>query len=119
MASNDLTQIQQGLTAYIGAAQAAVPFEGRAKNQIVAGLLADELLKVSQVELNTPCDPYILVPLFKANIIFLKQQQHVLSQGNIQEETKQRILQYQAMIEVFEKLIKENTPTTKDKANNV
>ena len=105
--NNALEQIRTGIINYIGAAQAAVPFEGRAKNQVIVGLLADEILKIAQIQPSAPCDPYILIPLFKANIIFLKQQQNVLSL-NLSDENKQKILQYEAMIEIFEQLIENN-----------
>lgn len=110
--SNDLIQIKAGLTNYIGAAISAVPYNGRAKNQIVAGMLMDALLEASQLEKNAPCDPYILIPMFKGVIIFLKQQILVLSQEK-NPAYKERADLYQQIISVFEGLIKENTPAAK------
>ena len=109
--SNDLEQIRAGLTNYVGAAAQAAPFEGKAKNQIVVSLLVDELLAASQLEKGAPCDSYVLVPLFKGINIYLKQQIILLSKDPT-EENKQRVLNYDAMIRIFEELIKENTPKT-------
>lgn len=110
--SNDLEQIRDGFMNYIGAAISAIDLEGRAKNQVICGMLCDAVLGCAQMEPKTPCDPYILVPLFKANIIFLRQQMNILSQ-NPTEQNKKRMLTYQAMIEVYDGLIKENSPRTK------
>ena len=104
-----LQQIQSGLVSYIGAIQEATPFKGKAKNQIVVGILMDEVLKTSQTKVNQPCDLYILIPLFKANIIILKQQIQLLSQQNVTEEIKEKFLQYPAIIEVFQNLISRNS----------
>lgn len=114
MYSNDLEQVRAGLINYIGVIQNIVPFEGRAKNQIVASILVDETLSVARTDAKSPyCDPYILVPMFKGMIGVLKQQQFVLAQAPSQEN-KERIMKYQAMIEEFEYLIKQNSPETKD-----
>jgi len=110
--SNDLEQIRSGLINYIGTIQSVVPFEGRAKNQIVASILVDETLNAAKTEAGSHyCDPYVLVPMFKGIIGVLKQQQQVLHQ-NGGEENRQRIVRYEAMIEEFEELIKENSPKT-------
>lgn len=119
MYSNDLEQVRAGLISYIGVIQSIVPFEGRAKNQIVASILVDETLNTAKTQNDSPyCDPYILVPMFKGIIGVLKQQQYVLAQKPTQDN-KERIIKYQAMIEEFEQIIKENTPETKDKPNDV
>lgn len=110
--SNDIEQIRNGLMSYIGSIQEVLPFEGKAKNQIVAGILMDEVLGVSQTDETKYCDPYILVPMFKGVIGFLKQQQSVLAQKPT-PENKDRIIVYQEIINVFDTLIKENMPETK------
>ena len=112
--SNDIEQMRAGLINYIGAIQQVVPFEGHAKNQIVASILMDEILDVARTEPKNPyCDPYILVPLFKGVIGVLKQQQVVLMKNPV-AANRERVIRYEAMIEEFEKLLKENTPETKD-----
>ena len=111
--SNDLEQIRSGLINYIGTIQSVVPFEGRAKNQIVASILVDETLNVAKTQSGSHyCDPYVLVPMFKGIIGVLRQQQQVLEQGSRSEEDKQRIIRYEAIIEEFQDLIKENSPKT-------
>lgn len=113
--SNDLEQMRAGLINYIGAIQSVVPFEGRAKNQIVASILVDEVLNVAKTKADNPyCDPYVLVPMFKGIIGVLKQQQQVLMKIPV-AANRERVMQYEAMIGEFERLIKENTPETKDK----
>lgn len=109
MYSNDLEQIRSGFISYIGSIQEVIPFEGKAKNQIIAGILMDEVLAVSQTDETKYCEPYILVPMFKGVIGFLKQQQSVLAEKPIQEN-KDRIIVYQEIIDVFDTLIKENMP---------
>lgn len=112
--TNDMEQIRQGLSMYIGHAQAATPpaFTGRAKNQVVVGLLMDEAIKCSQTELdNAYCDPYILVPLFKAMDGVLHQQQDLLAQ-NPTEENKARMIDYMQAREVCQQIIKEQMPKT-------
>ena len=107
--SNDLEQIRNGLINYIGAAQAAVPYEGRAKNQIVASILTDEVLNVAKTEEGSHyCDPYVLVPMFKGVIGILKQQQYKAAQ----EGDKSAIIDMEAAIELFERLIKKEMPET-------
>lgn len=113
--SNDLEQLRNGLINYLGAIQAVIPFEGHARNQIVASILMDEILNTAKTRTDSPyCDPYVLVPLFKGIIGILKQQQLILSR-NPTQENKERMIRYQAMIEEFETLIRENMPETKDR----
>jgi len=111
--SNDLEQIRSGLINYIGTIQSVVPFEGRAKNQIVASILVDETLNVAKTQQGSHyCDPYVLVPMFKGIIGVLRQQQQVLKRDGKNEEDKQRIIRYEAIIEEFEDLIRDNSPKT-------
>ena len=110
--SNDLEQIRNGLINYIGAAQAAVPYEGRAKNQIVASILVDEVLNVAKTEDGSPyCDPYVLVPMFKGVIGILKQQQYKAAERN----DKEAILDMEASIALFQDMIKKEMPETKER----
>lgn len=107
--SNDLEQIRNGLVNYIGAAQAAVPYEGRAKNQIVASILVDEVLSVARTEDGPYCDPYVLVPMFKGIIGVLKQQQYKAAESG----NKEAIMDMEAAIELFQAMIKKEMPETK------
>lgn len=102
--SNDLEIIRSGMVNFLGAAIKNITLEGKSKNRIIVSLLVEEALKASQLKPNTPCELEILSPLFKANIIILQQQIHVLSLNPI-KENKGKILKYQAIIEVYEELI--------------
>ena len=112
MYSNDLETIRMGLVSYIGAAQKAVPFEGRAKNQIIASILVDATLDIAKTKKNDPyCDPYVLVPMFKGMIGVLKQQQYKCAQEKT-PDAKDKIIEYESIIQTLEEMIKKELPET-------
>lgn len=103
MALNDLEAARTGMVNFLGAAIGSINAQGKAKNRIIVSMLVEEALKASQMESNTPCDLSVLAPLFKANIVVLQQQIRILSLDPTQDN-KEKILKYQAMIEVYEEI---------------
>ena len=109
MTQNELDIIRGGLANYIGAIQGAVDAKGLEKNQYVVSVMMDEILKIAQVDINSPyCDPFILVPVFNAVEGVLIQQIQVMQRGEQTEDIKHRIVRYQAMIEEFNHLIEKS-----------
>lgn len=109
MTQNELDIIRGGLANYIGAIQGAVDAKGLEKNQYVVSVMMDEILKIAQVDINSPyCDPFILVPVFNAVEGVLIQQIQVMQRGEQTEDVKHRIIRYQAMIEEFNHLIEKS-----------
>lgn len=105
MYSNDLTQIKSGLVNYVGAMIKSTGYEGKPANQLVAGALVEQVLKLSQIDGPT-CDIYILKPLIRANIYILEQRRATLAVLRSNSAT-QKARQYAEMIQAFEEMIKD------------
>ena len=105
--NSDVDVLRNDLTQFIGTVIPMLQSIGRNKNQMVAAILSEEILKVSQLEPNTPCDLYILVPLFKSCIVVFRQQQQVISQ-NPTKENLDKMIRYEAIIEELQDIIDNN-----------
>ena len=71
MYSNDTTQIENGLSNYIGALLKAVPYEGKAAKQLVNALLVKQSLNLAKNE-KGHIDLYTFKPNLRSMKIYLE-----------------------------------------------
>lgn len=105
MYSNDMTQIRSGLVNYIGAMIKSSGYEGKAANQIVAGALIEEALKLAQID-GQILDLYVLKPILRANIFILEQRAAQLGVLRSKAATD-KARQYREIIQAYEDMVKD------------
>ena len=84
-----LEAFRGGLSNFIGNFISVLPQEGVVKNRIIISLLIEEVLKVSQIEPNTPCNLEILKPLFDGADIALRQNLKYFASHNSLENAEE------------------------------
>lgn len=102
--SNDLQQIRGGLVNYIGSMLRASKYEGKAAKQVVASVLIEEALKLSQDE-NNIMDLYVNKPLLRATKILFEQRIVELEKIKGNPAIKEQVTTYNQSIVTLQTLI--------------
>ena len=106
MYSNDVTQIKQGFTNYIGALIMAMKMSPRANRQQVVHILVEEIFNVSENEEGL-IDLYVIKPFISGIIKFLKQRIDELEKSDVKTKAmKNTVSDYQQIIEFFAEFLK-------------
>ena len=105
-----MAKIRQGLTQYVGAMSEYTAYTGAAARQIVVASLAEEALKLVQVE--DHIDLYASKPLLRAVIFILQKRNEALMKGAsvstdaiVQQAAMKKMSEFNQAIKTLEDLI--------------
>lgn len=103
LSGNTIELMRAGLTNYIGHCIQLAP-DVKSINRLIIAILMEEVLKASQIKIDTPCDLRLLKPMFESVIVALKQNiQELGRQSNTTEEeiktNKEKIISYMSIIQ--------------------
>ena len=107
-----MEQLRAGMMNFIGSDIDLLPFEGKSKNRVIVAMLAEEALKVSQIDKSKPCDIAICKPLFDSVKIVLEMNIKALGKENAAKH-KDKMIQYMEIVERLNELSIELTDQNK------
>lgn len=103
MTDNEVRNIRNAITNFIGALAVSMPFEPRVSKQEIAAILLEEVLRLAQDE-NGVYDLFILKPLLRSQVAVLRQRNSELAKLSV-AVAKEQIAMNDKIIAEFSRLI--------------